>query len=276
MIQYTDKQFKSLIKKFIQIFGEKFAIKPVIGLEIEFYIKNAKDVKLIEQHLLNKNLRYKLTKESGDNQFEIQLAPSTQIIKKIEELNLIKKVILEHQGATFVAKPFSDQPGSALHLHLNFLNSQHQNIFEKTTEQEPILLQHVVAGLLHTLPEAMYFLAPNNDDYDRYIPSIETPSTISWGNNNRTVAIRIPAKESGKRRIEHRVASANSNPFAVCAIIFAGCIYGLQNKLIPTEKIYGNAYLSLYNLEPLPKNLESSYNYLITRKNLLNLMSTDS
>ena len=210
--------------------------------------------------------------ETGKNQYEIQLPPSMQILSKLDSCNKIKKIIMEISESNFSAKPFADQPGNALHLHLNFLDANHKNLFEKDSDKESPLMLYIVAGLLETMPEAMYFLAPNEDDYARYIPSIETPSNISWGNNNRTVAIRIPEKDSGARRVGHRVAASNANPLAVCAAILAGGLYGLEHKLLPPEKIYGNAYLPQYEIEPLPQNLQTSYDNLMTRKKLLEIM----
>lgn len=272
MIKFIDKKLKDIIKKLLSRFHNEFAMKPVIGIEIEFYVSDEADIALIKHALIKAGLNCNLAKEIGENQYEIQLPHSTQILSKLDDCNKIKKTILDIKGSNFHAKPFTDRPGNAFHLHLNFLDQNHKNLFEKSNDQESVLLLHVVAGLLETLPEAMYFLAPNEADYARYIPSIETPSKISWGNNNRSVAIRIPGKESGARRLEHRVATADANPLAVCAAILAGGLYGLEKKLIPPEKIYGNAYLTQYGLKSLPKNLSTSYNNLITEKKLLKIM----
>lgn len=272
MLKFTEKQLKEIIKNLLHRFHNQFSMKPVIGLEIEFYTSDKKNIELIEQALTKAKLHYHLENETGENQYEIQLSPSMQILSKLDDCNKIKKIIMDISDSNFSAKPFADQPGNALHLHLNFLDKDHKNLFDKHGDQESPLLLQSVAGLLDTMPEAMYFLAPDENDYARYTPSIETPSNISWGNNNRTVAIRIPEKDSGARRIEHRVAAANTNPLAACAVIFAGALYGIEHKLLPPEKIYGNAYLPQYKLEPLPKDLQTSYNNLITGKKLLEIM----
>ncbi len=272
MLKFTDKQLKEILKNLLHRFHNEFSMKPVIGLEVEFYTSDEKNIELIKQALTKAKSHYNLVNETGENQYEIQLPPSMQILSKLDDCNKIKKIIMEVSDSNFSAKPFTDQPGNALHLHLNFLDMEHKNLFEKNNDQESSPMLHIVAGLLETLPEAMYFLAPNEIDYARYIVSIETPSNISWGNNNRTVAIRIPEKDSGARRIEHRVAAANANPLAVCAVILAGGLYGLEHKLLPPEKIYGNAYLPQYKLEALPKNLQTSYDNLMTGKKLLKIM----
>ena len=272
MLKLTDKKLKDIIKKLLGRFHNEFTMKPVIGLEIEFYIDTKSNIDLIKYALRKAKLNCNLVNETGKNQYEIQLPHSVQILSKLDNCNKIKKIIMDVSDSNFSAKPFDDQPGNALHLHLNFLDREQKNLFEKNNGQESSFLLHVVAGLLKTLPEAMYFLAPNETDYARYIPSITTPSNISWGNNNRSVAIRIPGKESGTRRLEHRVAAADANPLAVCAVILAGGLYGLEKKLLPPEKIYGNAYLPQYELVSLPQNLQTSYNNLITKKNLLEIM----
>lgn len=242
--------------KIIELIKTEYNIIPVIGLELEFYLKDsAKFSDLIAQ--------YDIIKESGEHQYELRTKPSTEIIHSLSELNDFKTLLLS-QNADFSAKPFHDQPGSALHMHLNFLDPKGDNIFEKSNSNEEAQeLLFSVAGLLATMEAAMHFFAPCSEDYQRYMDSIQTPSTISWGNNNRTVAIRIPPPESGPRRIEHRVASANADPFAVCSAILAGTLYGLRKKQPPPGKIYGNAYLDQYGLQPLPRTMPN-----IVRSNL--------
>ena len=258
------------IPNLLNIFHHEFAIKPMIGFELEFYTQ---DADFVRKALNQAEIDCEFEAESGKNQYEIQLPPSLQVMGALKKLTNARDVLIK-SGAQLAAKPFTDQPGSALHMHLNFLDHEHNNLFAKISDhEEPQLLTHIVGGLLATVEEAMCYLAPHEEDYARYQAGIETPSTISWGNNNRTVAIRIPARESGPRRIEHRVASASADPYAVCAAIFAGCIHGLRNKILPDAKIYGNAYLDQYPLKPLPASLEEAREYLHTRQNLLRLLS---
>ncbi len=67
------------------------------------------------------------------------------------------------------------------------------------------------------------------------------PVTKDWGENNRSVAFRLPIGDDGSRRLEHRVAGAEANPYLVLAAVLAGVHYGLANKLDPGGKHAGNA-----------------------------------
>lgn len=239
------------IQRLISCFKNEFNLIPVIGMEIEFYLD---DIDLLERLKSS----YDLVEESGVNQYEIRTKPTIDIEKALLEIKNLQNL----EGANFNAKPFSNQPGSALHFHVNFLDQQGQNVFEQSTaDQESDMLLYCAYGMLETLPEAMQFLAPLPEDYARYVDSIETPSTISWGNNNRTVAIRIPPNGVGGRRLEHRVTSANAEPFVACSAILSGALHGFRERKLPPEKIFGNAYLEQYGLRALPKSLDEAKTY---------------
>ena len=85
-----------------------------------------------------------------------------------------------------------------------------------------------------------------------------TPSSVSWGVNNRTTAIRITPRERGARRIEHRLSSANADLEKVISAIFASIHIGIKEKIIPQEPIYGNAFDEQYTAEKLPQSLEEA------------------
>jgi glutamine synthetase len=102
-------------------------------------------------------------------------------------------------------------------------------------------LAHAVGGLQATMAEAMAIFAPNINVYRRFKPDQFVPVTRDWGENNRSVAFRLPIGDDGSRRLEHRVAGAEANPYLVMAAVLAGVHYGLTNKLDPGDKHAGNA-----------------------------------
>jgi glutamine synthetase len=65
--------------------------------------------------------------------------------------------------------------------------------------------------------------------------------TTDWGDNNRSVAFRIPPSDTFNRRIEHRVSGAEANPYLVVAAVLAGIHHGLEAQLDPGDKHTGNA-----------------------------------
>jgi glutamine synthetase len=77
----------------------------------------------------------------------------------------------------------------------------------------------------------MLLFAPNLNSYRRFQRGTHAPLAPSWGYENRTVAVRVPADEAHATRIEHRVAGADANPYLVVAAILAGILHGIENDL---------------------------------------------
>ncbi len=240
---------------------KQLGLFPVIGAEVEFYL-NSSDHK--EQNNLwqadKLDLDFSIEKERGDNQFEIKVAHSTDIFKisqTIDELKALisKQAMKQNMLASFQAKPFLDQPGSALHIHLHLENSKGDNLFIKRQEEEEQLLLYSVGGLCASMLGHMLIFAPYEQAYLRYQgDSLEAPSKICWGGNNRSAAIRLPLVDKSNRRLEHRVACADSAAIEVIGAILAGVIEGIEKKQLPPEKIYGNAFLEQYDFSLLPRS----------------------
>ena len=140
-----------------------------------------------------------------------------------------------------MAKPFEEQSGSGLHVHLSLVDREGRNLFGETADGER-LMRHAVGGLQDLMGEAMLVFAPNANSYRRLRPLTYAPTAPTWGWNNRTVALRIPPGPSSARRIEHRVAGADANPYLVLAAVLAGVLHGLEQRQEPTAPVTGNAY----------------------------------
>jgi glutamine synthetase len=91
------------------------------------------------------------------------------------------------------------------------------------------------------MAESMAIFAPNLNVYRRFKPDEFVPVTTDWGDNNRSVAFRIPPSDDANRRIEHRVSGAEANPYLVLATVLAGVHHGLSAKLDPGARHGGNA-----------------------------------
>ena len=140
-----------------------------------------------------------------------------------------------------MAKPYREDAGSGLHVHLSLVDEKGDNVFDDGTEVGTPVLRHAVGGLLETMPEAMALFAPNVNSYRRFVPNLYVPTRRSWGYNNRSVAVRIPAGAGSSLRLEHRVAGADANPYLVLATVLAGVHHGSQHRLDPGEASVGNA-----------------------------------
>jgi glutamine synthetase len=102
-------------------------------------------------------------------------------------------------------------------------------------------LKHAIGGMLATMADAMAVFSPGINGYRRFEPRSYVPVTKSWGIDNRSVALRIPAGSPESRRFEHRVAGADANPYLVLAVLLAGMHHGLIEKLDPGSPWAGSA-----------------------------------
>jgi glutamine synthetase len=132
-----------------------------------------------------------------------------------------------------MAKPDLDRAGSGMHAHCSLIDAKGRNAFDDGGEKGTALLRHAVGGLAATTAEAMALLAPSVNSYRRYRPGSLVPMGTTWGYNNRSVAFRVPTGSPKARRIEHRIAGADANPYLAVAAILAGMLHGIERRLDP-------------------------------------------
>ena len=184
--------------------------------------------------------------EYGAGQFEVNLQHQDDPLAAADHAALLRRCV---QGvsrslgydASFMSKPFADQSGSGMHIHVSLIDADGGNIFDPSRKGGDVMLGRAVAGLQATMAEAMALFAPNLNVYRRFKPDEFVPVTTDWGDNNRSVAFRIPPSDAANRRIEHRVSGAEANPYLVVAAVLAGMLHGVENELSPGEKHGGNA-----------------------------------
>lgn len=187
-----------------------------------------------------------VTVEAGVGQFEVTLrhgdalraADDTALFKL-----LARGVARSHgMAATFMAKPFEDDAGNGLHMHFSVLDAQGRNIFDDGGETGTDMMRAAVAGCLEMMPDSTLVFAPHGNSYTRLVPGAHAPTGAGWGYENRTAAIRIPGGPPAARRIEHRVAGGDTNPYLVFAVILGAALDGIARGATPPAPIEGNAY----------------------------------
>lgn len=185
--------------------------------------------------------------EYAPGQFEINLKHRTDALAACDDAVYLKraiKAVAQAQGmqASFMAKPFVHQAGSGLHVHASVLDASGANIFSSSVEAPAGALLHAVGGLQRSARDCLLLFAPHANSYRRFVPNAFVPLNDCWGFNNRTVAMRIPHGGPDDRRIEHRIAGADANPYLATAAVLAGMLHGIQQRLDPGPPIVGNAY----------------------------------
>ena len=199
--------------------------------------------------------------ENGAGQFEINMMHIADPLRAADDAILFKRLvrgIARKHGfvGTFMAKPYGERSGSGLHVHFSLVNEEGVNVFDDGGEQGSPLMLNAVAGLLATMHENTLTFAPHENSYRRLQPGAHAPTSIGWGYENRTAAIRIPGGNNKARRIEHRVAGADANPYLVLASILGGALLGIEQKMTPADSIAGDAYSQ--DLAQLPVNWVSA------------------
>lgn len=188
-----------------------------------------------------------LVAESAPGQFEVNLHHVDDALRSCDHATLLKRLIknmaYDHEmDTTFMAKPYHDQAGSGMHLHVSLLDKDGKNVFAGNAEKPNDMLRWALGGLLATMNDAMAMFCPNINSYRRFSPEYYVASAPTWGVDNRTAALRVPGGDPEALRIEHRVAGADANPYLVMAAVLTGIHYGITHKIEPPPLTVGNAH----------------------------------
>jgi glutamine synthetase len=186
--------------------------------------------------------------EFAPGQYELTLHYRTDVLQAADDLIRLKRIVRAQaraHGVTacFMAKPIADYAGSGMHFHVSLCDGDGKNVFIEDVEGQwsPTLL-HALGGLRDTMGEAMLVFAPHANSWRRFVGQSYAPVSPTWGVNNRSVALRIPAGDIRARRIEHRPAGVDANPYLVAATVLAGIRHGLANRIDPGPETTGNGY----------------------------------
>jgi len=184
--------------------------------------------------------------EYGAGQYEINLHHTDDPVLACDHASSLRRVIkgvarARGLDATFMSKPFEDRAGSGFHVHMSLLDAAGDNVFDERRDGGATRLRQVIGGLRATAYEAMGLFAPNVNAYRRFSPDSFVPANRHWGENNRSVAFRVPRSEPGARRVEHRLAGADANPYLLMAALLAGAHHGLSERVDPGPPVTGNA-----------------------------------
>jgi glutamine synthetase len=97
------------------------------------------------------------------------------------------------------------------------------------------MLRHAVGGVLSLMRASSLIFAPHRNSYRRLTPNAHVASEVSWGYETRAAAVRIPGGSNAARRVEHRVAGADANPYLVLAAVLGAALDGIENRIEPPE-----------------------------------------
>jgi glutamine synthetase len=142
---------------------------------------------------------------------------------------------------TFMAKP-NQREGNSCHIHLSL----------RATDGTPVMAgdgphgmsklgEHFIAGQLAAMRELTLLYAPNINSYKRYVPGSFAPTSVRWGVDNRTCALRLVG-HGQSLRVENRTPGGDVNPYLALAGMIAAGLDGIDRELPLEPEFEGNAY----------------------------------
>jgi glutamine synthetase len=180
--------------------------------------------------------------EYSPSQWEIALDPAgpVEVADRHALYKLgVREICRKHDAAaTFMAKWDEHHGGQSCHLHVSLGDLEGRNLFAG----DDALLHRFIGGLQRYAGDLLLLWAPYPNSYKRFRPGTFAPSSLSWGVDNRTAAIRVTGG-AGSRHLENRIPGADVNPYLALAGLLAAGIAGIEQELSPDAGVgHANAY----------------------------------
>jgi len=163
--------------------------------------------------------------------------------------------------ANFMAKWSADYPGQSGHIHISLQKKDGSALFYDKDKKENMSdeMRWFIGGQQKLMPEILAMVASTCNSYTRLIPGFWAPTAASWGVDNRTCALRAIPGSANAQRVEYRISAADINPHLALAAALGSGIWGIENKIEPTNPVVGNAYdAELPDAFQLPRTLSQA------------------
>jgi glutamine synthetase len=178
----------------------------------------------------------------GMVEFALAHAPAMQAADHAARAKTYLKELCGERGlvATFMPKWRTGAPTSGCHFHQSLWRGGVNEFAGPDGALSP-LARHYLAGQLVTLTDLGVLFNPSVNAFRRLRPGTWTPTTASWGVDNRTAAIRAITGPPKATRLEHRRPGADVNPYLAIAAMLAGGLHGIAEKLEPPDPATADA-----------------------------------
>lgn len=176
--------------------------------------------------------------ESACGQYEVNFTPGEPLAMAdaVWRFKRLARETAVRQGflATFMAKPFLDQPGTGMHWHVSLQHTASgQNAFSQDDGSASPRLAQFVGGLQRDAAAALALFAPYDHTFDRMNRSDASPIAASWGGDDRSVAFRIPPSSPANRRVENRLPGGDASPYLTLAATLGLGLLGMERAATP-------------------------------------------
>ena len=181
------------------------------------------------------------------------------------------KTLAEERGllATFMPKPFTNLTGNGAHFHMSLWDEDNQtNLFLDENDKNGVsqLAYWFTGGILKHAKAVTAVTNPLVNSYKRLVRRAPrsgaswAPVYVTYGANNRTQMIRIPAPG----RIENRLGDGAANPYLAATVLLAAGLDGIENQIDPGVQNEDNLYgvpedeLQRRGIDSLPATLSEA------------------
>ncbi|WP_419699155.1 glutamine synthetase family protein [Mucilaginibacter sp. NFX135] len=193
--------------------------------------------------------------ETGPGVYEAAIAHD-EVLSAADKATLFKTAVKEiayKHGvmASFMAKWNENLPGCSGHIHQSlWTKDKSENLFHDAADEHKMsdLHKQYLAGQLYCLPHILPMYAPTINSYKRLVEGAWAPTTVTWGVENRTTALRVINTTPAYTRLETRIPGSDTNPYLAMAAALASGLYGIKNKMkLDIPQTIGNGYLDKKN-----------------------------
>lgn len=204
---------------------------------------------------------------NGQFEFDFQYADALTTCDRLIFFRMMAKHYAAEEGllATMMPKPFANRTGNGAHFNMSLYDkTTGANIFTVDPKDDPRGLglsetgYHFIGGILKHGRALCAAFAPTVNSYKRLVRRGEM-ATFSWapvfnsyGSNNRTNSVRVPA---GGGRCESRNADGAVNPYLAAALALAAGLEGIRQKIDPGAQNEDNLY-SISEEERIARGIE--------------------
>ncbi len=206
----------------------------------------------------------------GQQEIDLRYADALSTADNVMTFRVVVKEVALSQGvyASFMPKPFTEQPGSGMHTHMSLFEGDRNVFFEAGAEYHLSKIgRSFIAGLLEHAAEITAVTNQWVNSYKRLAGGGEAPSYVCWGHNNRSALVRVPMykpKKGQSTRIELRSIDAACNPYLAFAVMLSAGLKGVEGGY----ELPAGAEDDVWNLtdperramgiKPLPRNLDDA------------------
>lgn len=174
----------------------------------------------------------------AQHEVDFKQAQGVKVADQIVTFRSTVRTIAQRHGlhATFMPKPRTDLPGSALSLNISGFRDG-KNMFADPQAENGLSQEaySFIAGLLSHMNGMAAIANPIVNSYKRLKPGFHAPTELFWSLNDYRAPLRVVKGKEGDTHIEWTLPDGAANPYLLIAMVVASGLNGIQEKMIPLK-----------------------------------------